>query len=153
MDHVWPTPSAALAARPAPSRRRLLAIAALIGLALFCFVALRAESAQADSCHATGGQWQCGWEQPNLAPNTPRWFEAANTLRNWLFAVVWDGYGGTVTQKCVHIMRGSDGYKEQVACGSGRPENYVPEYMRPGYMFIRHGASGPRTLGGGAYSP
>lgn len=127
----------------------MLACAAL----LVSTAAFGTSSAAADSCHATGGNWQCGWEQKNLAPATPRWFQAENTLRNWLYGVVWDGYEGTVAAKCIHIQRGSDSYREQIACGSGMPEGYVPGYMDPGYLFIRHGASGPRTLGGGAYSP
>lgn len=105
--------------------------------------------ALADACAPmSGGGFYCTWNEPNLAPATPRYFQAAVTLRNWHYAAVIDGHGGAVTEKCVHIQRGSDAYTEQVACGSGVRDGYTNAYMRPGYLFTRHGASGARNITG-----
>jgi hypothetical protein len=134
--------------------RTALVASLLAALVLSFQAATTPAAAQADYCDPYPGEgWYCYMAEINLAPNTPRWFSLSNNLRNWFFGKVSDAYGGTVTQKCIHIMRASDGYKEQVACGSGAPGGGVNWYMKPGYMFIRHGASGPRTLGGLGISP
>lgn len=130
---------------------RATGIALVLTVLLFgIHAATQASEARADYCEPSGGGTLCLWASVNLAPNTPRWFSApgGNNLRNWIAATVGDGHGGSVTAKCVHIMRGSDGYTIQVACGSGSPGNPIPAYMRPGYLFIRHGAAGPRNLSG-----
>jgi hypothetical protein len=106
--------------------------------------------AQADYCNPNGGGWSCFWSQVNLAPETRRFFQAEVTLRNWIDEEVADGYGGTVSNKCANIMRGSDGAIAQVACGSGQPFGWVPGNYDPGYVFIVHSASGARTIYGAA---
>lgn len=136
------------------TRSRWVAVAFAATCALFMSHSLsQADTAQADSC-SFGTVWSCGWPTPPewIAPATPRYFQAENTLRNWMEAQVSDVHGGTVAQKCVHIKRGSDGYTEQIVCGSGYPGlKPIPSYMRPGYVFVRHGASGARTIQGGAW--
>lgn len=125
-------------------------VSVLVAVLFSAHAATQASEARADYCEPSGGGYLCLWASENLPPNTPRWFSApgGNNLRNWIAATVGDGHGGSVTAKCVHIMRGSDGYTIQVACGSGTPGNPIPAYMRPGYLFIRHGAPGPRHLAG-----
>lgn len=106
--------------------------------------------AQADYCTPNGGHWSCFWAQENLAPETRRFFQAEVTLRNWIDEEVADAYGGTVSNKCANIMRGSDGAIAQVACGAGQPFGWVPSNYNPGYVFIVHSASGARTIYGAA---
>jgi hypothetical protein len=131
-------------------RRGLVASAVVVLLAILFLAGRQPETASAhnDYCTTYSGGWYCYWNDPNLAPATPHWFSAAVTLRNWNYAAVNDGHGGTVTQKCVHMMRGSDGYTIQIACGGGTAENFTPGYMRPGYLFTRHGAGGARSIQG-----
>lgn len=106
--------------------------------------------AQADYCNPNGSGWSCFWSEINLPKETRRFFQAEVTLRNWLDEEVADGYGGTVTNKCANILRGSDGAVAQVACGAGQPFGFVPSNYRPGYVFIVHSAPGPRTILGAA---
>jgi hypothetical protein len=130
----------------------LVALGAVLILGLQA--AVQAASAEADYCEPSGGTTLCLWASINLPAGQERWFQApgGNNLRNWIAASVGDAYGGSVTQKCVHIMR-SDGARFQIACGSGTPGNAVAGYMDPGYLFIRHGAPGPRSISGAGTSP
>ncbi len=123
-----------------------------MAMLVFAFQASGAQTsrAHADYCQANGGFWNCFWGEVNLAPQTRRFFQAENTLRNWLNEEVADGHGGTVSNKCANIMRGSDGAIAQVACGGGQPFGWVPASHRPGYVFIVHSAGGARTLFGAA---
>lgn len=133
------------------SKQRLAIGAVVLVLATLLMAGRQPESALAHNDYCTqqsSGQWYCVWSDPSQAPETPHWFTAAVTLRHWIYAAVRDGHGGSVTAKCVHVMRGSDGYVEQVACGSGIKDNYTNTYMRPGYLFTRHGANGARSIGG-----
>jgi len=132
-------------------KRWLIASGAVLLLAMLLIAGRQPDTASAhnDFCtEQSGGGWYCIWYDPSLAPATPHWFNAAVTLRSWNYAAVSDGHGGTVTQKCVHMMRGSDGYTMQLFCGSGVPQGYTPGYMRPGYLFTRHGAGGARYITG-----
>lgn len=141
-----------LAGRPLgpPFKQRLIFVGTALLLAMLLLVGRQPDTAAAhnDYCTTYSKGWYCIWTDPSLAPATPHWFNAAVTLRNWNYASVSDGHGGTVTQKCVHIMRGSDGYTEAVACGSGIKDGFTNAYMRPGYLFTRHGASGARSITG-----
>lgn len=144
--------SEGLAGRLLPTALKQKAI--LLGAALLLAIALigarqpDTAAAHNDSCTTYSGGWYCIWYDPSLAPATPHWFNASVTLRSWNYAAVSDGHSGTVSQKCVHMMRGSDGYTIQIACGSGVPNAYTPTWMRPGYLFTRHGASGARYITG-----
>lgn len=133
-----------------PIRQRLIILGAVLMLATLFAFARQPDPAVAhnDYCTTYSKGWYCIWTDPNLAPATPHWFQATVTLRNWNFAGVSDGHGGSVHQKCVHIKRGSDGYTEQVICGSGIKDDYIEPHMRPGYLFTRHGASGNRSITG-----
>lgn len=123
-----------------------------------CVVSLQASarpaSAQADYCspNTETGFWYC-YMEGYIPPATPQWFNLGNNNRNWFLAQIGDAYGGTVSQKCAHIMRASDGYREQIVCGPGAPAGYVNSWMKPGYIFQRHGAPGWRTIGTVALSP
>ena len=122
---------------------------------LFSFSAARGPAlAKADYCDPYPGEaWVCYWATVNLPPAEARFLNLANPNRNWDWARVEDAYGGTVNAKCVHIRRASDNFTEQVACGLGVPVGGVNAWMKPGYLFIRHGAPGPRTIGGVGASP
>lgn len=104
-------------------------------------------SASPGSC-SWQGYWTCGWINTNLAPGVADWFEAGNNLRPWYTASIngYDHGGYTVTQKCVHVVRGSDGAQAQVACGWGAQSGGIGGAWQPGYLFMRHGAPGPRSL-------
>lgn len=105
------------------------------------------KEAKADYCEPRPGEgWFCYWASANWPAATPRWLTLAYPTRNWFYGQVSDRYGGTVTRKCVHIQRASDGYVEQVVCGAGAPGAYVNGCMKPGNLFLRHGAPGPRTI-------
>lgn len=124
-------------------------------LLMICMALLAPPHAHAhnDSCQYQGtdwrgDNWRCSWEDPNQPKDTPHWFNAVNTKRWWDAAGIYDGHLGQVNTKCVHVMRASDGARIQVACGLGSPFNSIPGNYQPGYLFTRHGANGPRAIGG-----
>lgn len=118
--------------------------------AFFAFAGIAQTGAASASPGLCGwvGYWDCHWVNTNLAPNVADWFEAGENLRNWFSGGVngWDEGGTLVTQKCVHVVRGSDGAQAQVACGAGFQSGGIGGAWQPGYLFIRHGAPGPRSL-------
>lgn len=126
---------------------QLLLAGTAVFFALAGIVQTGTASASAGTCGWLG-YWSCDWVNSNLAPNTADWFEAGENLRNWNSGAVngWDHGGTTVTQKCVHVVRGSDGAQAQVACGAGYQSAGIGGAWQPGYLFIRHGASGNRAL-------
>jgi hypothetical protein len=135
-----------------PSFRRPWILLGVTVLFVALFLGVREPepaAAHNDYCaQQSAGGWYCIWFDSSLAPATPHWFQAAVTLRNWNYAAVSDGHGGTVEQKCVHIKRGSDGYTVAVACGTGVKDGFTSSTMRPGYLFTRHGAGGARNITG-----
>jgi hypothetical protein len=146
----------AIGVLPSTGMRRVALSIAVLVVTLFGVQAVAQTSkARADSCFWSGSEWLCEWVRPNLAPNTAAFFSApgGNNLRNWISGRVNDGHGGSVTQKCVHIRRGSDGADFQIACGGGLQGAFVPAFAKPGYLFVRHGAPGARTIIGGGSSP
>lgn len=110
-------------------------------------------AAKADYCNGYPGEgWYCYWNG-YIAPETRRYFEAANSLRNWVWGKIEDGYGGTVANKCLNAQRGSDGYVAHIACGSGAPVGSVPGWENPSYMFLVQSSNGYRWIYGLAVSP
>lgn len=126
---------------------QLLLVGVVASLALAGIVQTGTASASPGTCGWVG-YWSCHWINGNLAPGVADWFEAGNNLRPWYGASVngWDHGGYTVTQKCVHVVRGSDGAQAQVACGWGTQSGGIGGAWQPGYLFIRHGAAGNRAL-------
>jgi hypothetical protein len=126
---------------------QLLLAGAVACFALAGLAQTETASASPGSC-SWQGYWTCGWINTNLAPGVADWFEAGNNLRPWYAASIngYDHGGYTVTQKCVHVVRGSDGAQAQVACGWGTQSGGIGGAWQPGYLFMRHGASGPRSL-------
>lgn len=106
-----------------------------------------AASAHNDACIFTGGQWNCTWYDENQAPGVMHWFNAANTLRYWTSAEITGNSGYYVEKKCVHITTSAT-VAYQVACGWGWQSGGIPAYWRPGYLWTRHGAPGPRWITG-----
>lgn len=137
--------------RRMPAGRALIAVLAIALLAVaFQATGGRASVAQADYCNPNGAGFSCYWTGLELAPETRRFFQAAVTLRNWYWEEVADAYGGSVWHKCANILAGSNGAVAQVACGPNQPGEWVPAGYSPGYVFLVHSASGPRTILGAA---
>ena len=138
-----------LGARGAGRKQRPIVAGAALLVVMLLLAGRLPETAAAhnDACAPRTGGWYCTWRAPGLAPATPHFFEAAETLRYWIYAAVWDEHGGSVGDKCVHVRR-PDTYTEAVACGTGVKDGYTNTWMRPGYLFVRHGASGVRSIGG-----
>lgn len=133
-------------------------IALILALLLASWVALSAtqtSEAKADNCNPVGGDWECGWFESGLPPSNPRWLHPPNGVynRNWKTAGVGDLHGGSVHDKCVVIDRQSDGQNKWIACGRYEPVDWVPANMKPGRLFIRHTAPGPRGIVGFGVSP
>lgn len=130
-----------------------LSVATLLAILTWFGAKADLSYAHNDRCTPRTGGWACQWYDTNLAPETRHWFTAANTNRNWVFAGIWDGYGGAVARKCVRIKRGSDGTILPVACthNNGMPDNWIGANKRPGYLFNIHWAPGPRHIGSEGY--
>lgn len=136
---------------------------ALTAMAVLAIVALGALSKSENAAAANGfcnnvysdssyDYFRCTYFGNNAPPNTRLFFDSGgNNNRPWYYNSVFDGYSGTVAAKCAHILRASDGAQYTLACGTGSPGDYTPVGFRPGYVFITHGANGPRNLGGDAY--
>ena len=128
----------------------------LLGLTLAVLVVAAAgagsASAHNDECGLTeANDWHCSWYDPEQASGAKHWFSAATTLRSWFSASVTGNSGYYVTQKCVHVTRGSDGAELQVACGWGYQSGGIASNWRPGYLWTRHGASGTRWIHGNGW--
>jgi hypothetical protein len=106
-------------------------------------------SAHNDNCSYTG-VWHCSWIDFTQAPGAMHWFYAANTLRYWTQGNITGESGYLVTDKCVHITTNA-GPAYQVACGWGSQTGPVYSAWRPGYLWTRHGADGPRHITGNGW--
>lgn len=135
----------ALYFRKCPTLLGVLAATAVVMSA----VAVGTASASPGTCGKDeSGNWKCWWQKENQQPGEKNWFEAETTLRPWYAAAVNGGNtgGANVTAKCVHVKRSSNGEETQVACGVGFQSGGIGENWRPGWLFTRHGASGPRWI-------
>lgn len=131
--------------------KRLAALAVLGGaLVLLLQASALPANARADECYPEGGWTTCTWAHGSLSPGVRRYFSApgGNNSRNWWFAGVGDGHGGSVANKCVGIMRASDGLSYDVHCGPGANGQYTSGHYRPGYLYIWHSAPGARYIFG-----
>lgn len=104
-------------------------------------------SAHNDSCVSGSPNWHCIWYDQTQAPNAMHWFFAEVTLRNWTSGAISGENGYYVENKCTHITT-SASVAHQVACGWGYQSGGIPANWRPGYLWTRHGASGPRWISG-----
>lgn len=118
---------------------------AMVSLILASAGGVSTASAHNDSCTYESG-WRCTWGDASQAPGVMHWFYAENTLRYWTKGRITGESGYYVTNKCTHITHG--GFANQVACGWGTQTGEVASAWRPGYLWTRHGASGPRSIWG-----
>ena len=130
---------------------RLAALAVLLVMIFGLQIVRQPDTASAhnDDCFLDA-VWNCSWFDSSQPKDTPHWFYAATTLRNWFSAGV-DEHPptppGSVVKKCAHVER-SNGDRLQVNCGAGFQSDGIPTAFRPGYLFVRHGAPGPRGIRG-----
>ena len=136
------------------AKMQLLMVVASLALAAIAIGGAGSAVASPGSC-VWEGYWACNWGQPNLSPGVADWFEAGTNLRNWTSGAVNGGNMGgyEVTQKCVTVVKGSNGEQANVACGYGYQGAAIGGAWQPGYLFIRHGAPGPRYIIGLSTQP
>jgi hypothetical protein len=124
-----------------------VATAAALALALVgSFGTGRAQAANT-SCGWSEGVWACNYYGNNWPAWTELWFDSGgNNLRSFRMNSGYDSYGGTV-YKCMGYMDSGGGQLPR-PCSTGNPVLWIPEWRRPGYVFMYHGANGPRSIRG-----
>jgi hypothetical protein len=133
-------------------RRPALAVLLLVLATLGTQAATSAAPAKADYCFGGDPTWNCTYANESIAAYTKRWFQAATTLRNWLWNEANDYYGGTV-YKCAGYKRQSNGGIYYLACANGFQHvgASIPAEWRPGWVFIEQRANGPRDMNGTSF--
>jgi hypothetical protein len=123
------------------------AVAVALALALIgIFGSGRAQAANT-SCSPSEGIWACNYYGNNWPANTTLWFDSGgNNLRSFRVNIGYDDYGQTV-YKCMGYQDSGGGQLPR-PCGTGTPVLSIPEWRRPGYVFMYHGANGPRNIHG-----
>jgi len=124
-----------------------VAAAAALALALVgIFGAGRAQAANA-SCTPSEGAWTCNYYGNSWPAWAELWFNSGGTnLRNFRINIGYDDYGQTV-YKCMGYVDSGGGQLPR-PCGTGTPTLSIPEWRRPGYVFMYQGANGPRNIHG-----
>jgi len=134
---------------PIRFRRRLAvgALAAALTLALAgAFGSGRAQAANV-SCIPSEGIWTCNYYGNSWPAHSELWFDSGGTnLRNFRVNIGYDDYLQTV-YKCMGYMDSGGGQLPR-PCSTNTPILSIPEWRRPGYVFMYHEASGPRNIHG-----
>jgi hypothetical protein len=132
------------------SPRRLAAVLAAAALLLSIITLLGPARAEAynGSCVFSEG-WTCNWTGNSWPKDTKLWFESAdgNNERNWLAVYGTDDAGGSV-YKCSGFKSYDGGEIPQGCSNTGPSYISVPSNRRPGWVYVVHHATGPRTIHG-----
>lgn len=136
-----------IALRSLKATAAAVAMAAALMLVLIAtFGSGRAQAANT-SCTWSEGVWTCNYYGNNWPNWTELWFDSGGTnLRSFRINIGYDAYGQTV-YKCMGYMDSAGGQLPR-PCGTGNPVLHIPEWRRPGYVFMYHGAPGPRNIWG-----
>ena len=130
-------------------RRTVAAVTMAAALTLGLIATFGSGQAQAanTSCTPSEGIWTCNYYGNSWPKFTDLWFDSGgNNLRSFRVQYGYDDYGQTV-YKCVRYMDSGGGQLPEV-CASNTPFMSIPEWRRPGYVFMYHQAGGPRNIHG-----
>lgn len=133
-------------------RRTAAAVISAAALALVfgaSIGATRARAANAE-CSPSEGIWACNYTSGGSWPKTTKlWFEASggNNERYWRVNYAYDAYGGSV-MKCAGFKSFDGGELPQGCSNTGYGFISIPEWRRPGWVYVVHHADGPRNIWG-----